>query len=63
MESIIQNFFQLDNSTVSDALDKLGINSQCIGIKSIATSWKIAGRVYTVKYKPVESEKGTWETT
>lgn len=59
MEKIVSEFLKLDTSTVSDALDKLGINGQCLGIKPTVVSWKIAGRAFTVKYGPVGLEKGT----
>jgi 4-hydroxy-4-methyl-2-oxoglutarate aldolase len=59
MEPIIESFTQIDTSTISDALDKLGIDGQCFGIQSNSVSWKIAGRAFTVKYGPVSIEKGT----
>ncbi|WP_194758296.1 RraA family protein [Priestia megaterium] len=59
MEPIIESFTKIDTSTISDALDKLGIDGQCFGIQSNSVSWKIAGRAFTVKYGPVSIEKGT----
>ena len=59
MRNIIEEFKKLDTSTISDALDKLGIVGQCLGIKSINPAWKIAGRAFTIKYGPVDIEKGT----
>ncbi len=59
MEKIIASFKNLDTSAISDALDKLGLVGQCLGIRSHATQWKITGRAYTVKYGPVDIEKGT----
>lgn len=59
MEPIIESFTKIDTSTISDALDKLGIDGQCFGIQPNSVSWKIAGRAFTVKYGPVSIEKGT----
>ncbi|KRD81506.1 diguanylate cyclase [Bacillus sp. Root147] len=59
MEPIIESFTKIDTSTISDALDKLGVDGQCFGIHSNSVSWKIAGRAFTVKYGPVSIEKGT----
>jgi len=59
MEKIVADFKNLDTSTISDALDKLGLVGQCLGIKSINLQWKISGRAFTIKYGPVDIEKGT----
>lgn len=59
MKHIIAAFLNLDTSTISDAMDKIGIEGQCLGIKSLNPNWKIAGRAFTVKYGPVDVEKGT----
>lgn len=59
MENIVMSFKKLDTSTISDALDKLGLVGQCLGIKSINPAWKIAGRAFTIKYGPVDIQKGT----
>ncbi|MCO0599976.1 RraA family protein [Peribacillus butanolivorans] len=59
MEKIITLFKNIDTSTISDALDKLGLEGQCLGIRSNSLQWKIAGRAFTVKYGPVDIQKGT----
>ena len=59
MENIILEFKKIDTSTISDALDKLCLVGQCLGIKSLNLNWKIAGRAFTVKYGPVDIQKGT----
>lgn len=59
MESIIESLKKIDTSTISDALDKLNLVGQCLGIKSINPQWKIVGRAFTIKYGPVDIEKGT----
>jgi len=59
VESIIESLKKIDTSTISDALDKLNLVGQCLGIKSINPQWKIVGRAFTIKYGPVDIEKGT----
>ena len=59
MENIILKFKKIDTSIISDALDKLGLIGQCLGIKSLNPTWKIVGRAFTVKYGPVDIQKGT----
>ncbi|TMB71617.1 MAG: RraA family protein [Deltaproteobacteria bacterium] len=44
---------------VSDALDRLGIHGQCLGIQPIAPGSKTAGRAFTLKYIPCGMNKGT----
>lgn len=51
---------QLETATVSDAMDKLRIPGQCLGIKPRSHDFRLAGRAYTVLYGPVDSrEPGT----
>lgn len=44
---------------LSDALDRLGIDGQCLGIKPLATTFRLAGRAWTLRYGPVGDEPGT----
>ena len=46
---------ELDTATISDALDKLGIAGQCLGIKPRDHAFRLTGRAYTVLYGPVDS--------
>lgn len=59
MINLIEEFKKIDTSTISDALDKLGLAGQCLEIKSINPSWKIAGRAFTIRYGPADIQKGT----
>ena len=43
----------LGTSHVSDALDKLGINGQCMGLLPLVRDSRLAGRAFTVRYVPV----------
>lgn len=44
---------QAGTSAISDALDKLGIDGQVIGIKPVVRTMKFAGRAFTVRMLPV----------
>lgn len=55
-----ERFSKLDTATISDALDKLGIAGQCLGIKPRDHSFRMTGRAYTVLYGPIDAhEPGT----
>ncbi|MGE0170418.1 RraA family protein [Nocardioides sp.] len=46
-------------ATVSDALDKLGIDGACLGIRPVDPGFRLVGRARTVRYAPSGSRKGT----
>src|SRR5690606_21844869 len=48
---------KLDTATLSDAMDKLRIAGQCLGIKPRNHDFRLAGRAYTVLYGPLDAEK------
>lgn len=48
---------RLDTATLSDALDKLRIAGQCLGIKPRDHAFRLAGRAYTILYGPVDAEQ------
>lgn len=50
---------RLDTATLSDALDKLGINGQCFRIKPRSTAFRMAGRAWTLLYGPAGNPAGT----
>jgi regulator of RNase E activity RraA len=50
---------RLDTATLSDALDKLGINGQCHRIKPRTSSFRMAGRAWTLRYGPAGDPPGT----
>lgn len=50
---------KLETATLSDALDKLGIAGQCLGIKPLVHSFRLAGRAFTLAYAPVGHPVGT----
>lgn len=46
----------LDTATLSDALDKLRISGQCLGIKPRDHNFRLAGRAYTILYGPLDAD-------
>jgi 4-hydroxy-4-methyl-2-oxoglutarate aldolase len=59
LEPMIEAFKKLPTAAVSDAMDKLGIEGACLGIKPLNHSYHIVARAYTLKYEPVGVNKGT----
>jgi 4-hydroxy-4-methyl-2-oxoglutarate aldolase len=59
MDALVEEFKKLSVALVSDALDRLGIHGQCLGIQPIAPGSKTAGRAFTLKYLPCGIDKGT----
>jgi regulator of RNase E activity RraA len=59
MDAVVDGFKKLAVAAVSDAMDRLGIQGQCLGIQSISNGSKMAGRAFTVKYVPCGVDKGT----
>jgi len=55
----IRTLSRMDTTTVSDALDKLGIAGQCIGIKPLDPLFRVAGPAFTVRYVPCGTRGGT----
>jgi 4-hydroxy-4-methyl-2-oxoglutarate aldolase len=50
---------KIDTATLSDALDKLGIAGQCLGIKPLDPQFRLVGRAFTLAYAPVGHPRGT----
>ena len=49
----------MDTPTISDALDRLGIAGQCVGIKPLDPKFRIAGPAFTIRYVPCGTRGGT----
>lgn len=49
----------LDTATLSDALDRHGLNGQCYGIAPRSTATRMTGRAWTALYGPAGSPPGT----
>jgi 4-hydroxy-4-methyl-2-oxoglutarate aldolase len=48
----VERASRIDTATLSDALDKLGIAGQCLGIKPLNQDFRLAGRAFTLAYAP-----------
>lgn len=57
--SAIAQLSRMDTTTVSDALDKLGIPGQCLGIKPLDPLFRVAGPAFTIRYVPCGTRGGT----
>jgi len=58
-KEIIEGFRDLDTTSVSDALDRLGITGGLLGIKALVPGSKLCGQAFTVHYVPCGTAKGT----
>lgn len=56
MDANIEAFKSLGTTTVSDALDRLGINGQALGIRPIDRSFSLCGRAFTVRTIAVDAK-------
>ena len=59
MDPNIQRASKLDTTSISDALDRLGIAGQCLGIKPLDHRFRLAGRAFTILYGPASTPPGT----
>ena len=50
---------KLDTAALSDAMDRLGIAGQCLGIKPRAHGFRLVGRAFTIRYGPVGQPAGS----
>jgi 4-hydroxy-4-methyl-2-oxoglutarate aldolase len=51
-DPIVQGLGELPTATISDALDRLGIVGQCLGIAPLDPRFQLAGRAFTLRYRP-----------
>lgn len=59
MDYLVEEFKKMDTTSVSDAMDKMGIPCGLLGIKPVAAGRPICGRAFTVHYVPCGTIKGT----
>ena len=59
MDQNVQRASKLDTTALSDALDRLGIPGQCLGIKPLDSGFRLAGRAFTLLYGPAGVPPGT----
>jgi 4-hydroxy-4-methyl-2-oxoglutarate aldolase len=55
----LERWHDLSTATISDALDRSQIASQCCGIGPLDASFRIVGRAYTIRMAAVAVECGT----
>ena len=55
----LQRASKLDTTALSDAMDRLGIAGQCLGIKPLDPKFRLTGRAYTLLYGPAGKPPGT----
>jgi regulator of RNase E activity RraA len=55
----VQRASKLDTTSLSDAMDRLGIAGQCLGIKPLSPDFRLAGRAFTILYGPAGNPPGT----
>jgi regulator of RNase E activity RraA len=53
---VIEGLAELDSSAISDALDRLGIAGQPLGIHPLERTSRMCGPAFTVRYVPVTPE-------
>jgi 4-hydroxy-4-methyl-2-oxoglutarate aldolase len=59
LDANVQRASKLDTTALSDALDRLGIPGQCLGIKPLDHRFRMTGRAYTLLYGPAGVPPGT----
>jgi len=59
MEPNIDRASRLDTTALSDALDRLGVAGQCLGIKPLDPRFRLCGRAFTILYGPAGNPPGT----
>jgi 4-hydroxy-4-methyl-2-oxoglutarate aldolase len=59
MDQNVQRASKLDTTALSDALDRLGIPGQCLGIKPLDSRFRLTGRAFTLLYGPAGVPPGT----
>lgn len=58
-DSNLERASKLDTTSLSDAMDRLGIAGQCLGIKPLDPSFRLTTRAFTILYGPAGKPPGT----
>ena len=58
-DTILLRASKLDTTSISDALDRLGIAGQCLNIKPLDHRFRLSGRAFTILYGPAATPAGT----
>ena len=59
IDTNVERASRLDTATLSDALDRCGLNGQCYRIKPKDPKFRMTGRAWTLKYGPAGNPAGT----
>jgi 4-hydroxy-4-methyl-2-oxoglutarate aldolase len=59
IDTNVERASRLDTATLSDALDRHGLNGQCYRIKPRSSAFRLTGRAWTLKYGPAGTPPGT----
>lgn len=59
IEEVAASLKELSCTDLSDAMDKLGIPGQCLGIMPLDRSFRLVGQARTLRYGPVGEDPGT----
>ncbi|WP_067929418.1 RraA family protein [Alicyclobacillus shizuokensis] len=59
VDETVSRFSRFSTPTISDALDKLGLEGTCLGIRPLRPDFRMLGRAFTIQYGPIGSEQGT----
>lgn len=59
MSNELEPWRALSSAAISDALDRLGLAGQCLGIKPLSPGFRLVGRAFTVRYTPLGAGGGT----
>jgi 4-hydroxy-4-methyl-2-oxoglutarate aldolase len=55
----VERASKLDTTSLSDALDRLGIAGQCLNIRPLDHRFRLTGRAFTILYGPAGTPPGT----
>lgn len=58
-DSNVERASNLDTTAISDAMDRLGIAGQCLGIQPLDHKFRLTGRAFTILYGPSGNPSGT----
>jgi regulator of RNase E activity RraA len=58
-DPVVERAAKLDTTSLSDALDRLGIAGQCLDIKPLDHRFQLTGRAFTILYGPAGHPAGT----
>jgi regulator of RNase E activity RraA len=59
-DATVEAFKKLPTAAISDAMDRLGIPGQVLGIAPLDPKFRLTGRAFTIRYRPIGAvERGT----